>query len=103
MDCDDLRSFGNSRDGREILDRIVAHLVRYRRDYGESAGIPEEQRISVRHRFCDFPRTNSATGTRAVLDDDRLPELCVQDLCGQTGGKIRRAARRCGYDDLDRL
>ena len=103
MHGDDLEARGDPRDGSEILDWIVARPGRYRGDHCQSAGIAQQQGIAVLRSFRDFPCADRTASTRAMLENDRLPEFRIEDLRGQTSGKIRRTSGRCSHDDLDRL
>src|SRR5262249_5136692 len=56
--------------GREIAERVVWKISRYRRDVRVRTGIDQE-RVAVGGRVGHQRRTRSAPATRMILDSDR--------------------------------
>src|SRR5262245_56957512 len=44
----DLETFGNFRDRRKVLDRVVTGIYRHSRDHCERARVSDHQRIAIR-------------------------------------------------------
>jgi hypothetical protein len=61
----------------------------------------EKKRVAVRLRLGDDRRADRASGTRAIVDDDLLPQF-LRQLGGEGPGEgIRSAAGREGNDQRD--
>ncbi len=80
MHDEDLETFVDTDDRREVLDRIVTGALRHRRNGGERTGVAGEQRVTVGRRGRDHARAKRATRTRPVFDHHRLTEFRGQNL-----------------------
>src|SRR6266508_2321048 len=73
LDDDDLRDRADDADGREVPQRIVAHLlVRIEGRDRNGTDAADAERIAVACRIRDDLRTHDAAGARAIVDDHRL-------------------------------
>ena len=97
-----MRHVAGERDGREILQRIVAELGLHEGIDGERAVRADEQRVAVgrraRHRF----GADAAAGAAAVVDHHRLAERARDPFADQAADDVGIAAGRERHDQMDR-
>ena len=86
---------------REVLQRVVAHLLDQGRDQELRRG-REEQRVAVGRRPGDELGGDRAACAWAVIDDELLAERRCQPLGNDACLDVDAAAGRVGHDDPDR-
>jgi hypothetical protein len=86
---------GNGGDARHwcgVIEEIKGKIIVERRvDRVRRQG--QKQRVAVRRCLHREFSTDIAGGTRAIVDDERLPELFRQPLCYEAPDDVRRTAR----------
>ena len=85
----------------EVGLRVVARALQDVAAEREDAGA-EQQRVAVRRRLPHMVAADGALTAGAVLDDDVGRQRGCQALRGESGGRVRLAARREGHDPADR-
>ena len=63
--------------------------------------IADHQRVAIRHGACGSLRGNSATGTRLVVDEDRLSEHASKSFGDDPGDEVDAATRGLRRNDPD--
>src|SRR6185503_6657935 len=96
------RHFGDQRDGREILERVVGHLLHAGRD-GERAGADDADGVAVGLGLGDHVGAEHAGLAGAVLDHDGLLEDLGHALRDHARDHVVRPARRERHDQPDGL
>ena len=94
---------GNLHDGNEVLERVVTHLLVKRLIDRDGAYRVDDQRIAVGRGAHHRLGADIAAAARAVLDDERLPQLFSELLRDAARQQIGGAARGEGDDDLHGL
>ncbi len=91
----------HARDRREVLDRIVAGILRHRGNHRQRAGVAVEQRVAVGLGGGERPRPDRAAGAGAVVDDHALSHRALDLLREEACQHVGLAAGRRGHDHLD--
>jgi hypothetical protein len=90
------------RDRRQVLERIIAHLVEQAGIDDDLGGVREQQGVAVGRRLGDAVAGDVAAGARHVLYHDRLfPGLC-QLVADRPRDDVVRPARHVADEDAYR-
>jgi hypothetical protein len=85
------------RDRRNVTTRVIRQILVERRP-GRDGDVIDEERVAVARRFRNDVGAQCAARARAVVDDERLPELFAELLSEITRNEIARAAGRKRHD-----
>jgi hypothetical protein len=96
------RHLGDQRDGREILERVIGHLLHAGGD-GERAGADDADGVAVRLGLGDHVGPEHAGLAGAVLDHDGLLEDLRHALRDHARDHVVRPAGREWHDQPDGL
>lgn len=93
----------SERNGRDEIARRVVAKLRVKRGGNGVRGAARQKRVAVGFGLCDRCSPDRSTGTRAVLDNDRLSELEAELLEHDARDDVGRASRGERDDGAERL
>ena len=94
-------AFRHACDRGVVLHRIVAGVLRHRRNHGKRAGVAVEQGIAVGLGGGRGACPERAAGAGAIFDDHALPQRLLHFLRHQACHHVGLTSRRRRHDHLD--